>query len=807
MRYASCRGRHPGFLFKRSVITVLAILPLVGVVNVGYAAGTSGAVSAVREFSVPAGPLGEALTTFASQAGVSLQASAGLVRGKQSAGLQGNFSVSAGFNALLAGSGLEIVRTAQGVYVLRKAADNELTPVSVTAGETSLGEAAPIFNGGQVSTANRLGLLGNMDIMEAPFNVTGYTSELITDQQARSVADVLVNNDSSVRLMGSRGDLLDDYTVRGFPVSGQDISLNGMYGLLPYWRVPVESAERVELLRGPSAALNGMPPSGSVGGAINVVPKRAGEAPLTRLTMDYSSDAQLGTHLDVGRRFGEENRFGVRFNGVYREGDTALEDQSRESPLASLGLDYRGERLKLSADLLYQKEKLDGLIRPVLLSAGAQIPDAPDTSKLYGMKNSYSDAETFSAVANAEFALHDNLEAYASFGGRRNSWDTEAANVLISNADTGDSAFSSARQRTIRHTLSSQAGLKGRFETGDIRHEVTFGVTRYDHKEGMVFQFYAPVPGNLYAPPVAINNDTSALDGHIPTTNESVLSGMGITDRLFLFDDRFQLTLGARRQWIDSTSYDQASGAVTNDYQDQAWTPMVGVAYLPTSSLTFYGNAVQGLSPGQTAPITANNAGEQLAPYKSEQYELGMKYDSGSWGGTWALFQIEKPNAIIDMGNNFTDDGEQRNRGLELNLFGEPLENVRVLGAVTFMDTEQTRTQGGANDGREARGVADHQANIGIDWDLPFLAGASVNARWIYTGEAYYNADNSLTVPSWERYDAGAKYRFNAGGTPITLRANVENLLGEDYWQAASAYDAMNIGTPRTVSLAVTADF
>ncbi len=76
-------------------------------------------------------------------------------------------------------------------------------------------------------------------------------------------------------------------------------------------------------------------PGGSVGGTINLVPKRADDQPLTRVSVDWTQRGQLGTHLDIGRRFGENNAFGVRFNGVHRNGDTAVDHQSREFPMLS----------------------------------------------------------------------------------------------------------------------------------------------------------------------------------------------------------------------------------------------------------------------------------------------------------------------------------------------------------------------------------------------------------------------------------------------------------------------------------------
>nr|VUD31899.1 putative TonB-dependent receptor [Raoultella sp. NCTC 9187] len=57
-----------------------------------------------------------------------------------------------------------------------------------------------------------------------------------------------------------------------------------------------------------------------------------------------------------------------------------------------------------------------------------------------------------------------------------------------------------------------------------------------------------------------------------------------------------------------------------------------------------------------------------------------MKVDYGTVGGSLALFQIKKPNAISDANGYYGLDGEQRNRGAELNVFGEPMLGLRLNG-------------------------------------------------------------------------------------------------------------------------------
>ncbi len=167
------------------------------------------------------------------------------------------------------------------------------------------------------------------------------------------------------------------FNLRGFGVSANDIAYNGLYGMIPYYRATAELAERVEVLKGPSALLNGMPPGGSVGGSVNVVPKRAGDKPLARVTGTYASDAQFGVHVDVGQRFGDEKLFGIRFNGVYRDGDTSVNDQSKRTKLAALGLDWRTQRVRLSADFYTSEDHLNGLNRGVSLAPGLGVPSRP----------------------------------------------------------------------------------------------------------------------------------------------------------------------------------------------------------------------------------------------------------------------------------------------------------------------------------------------------------------------------------------------------------------------------------------------
>jgi len=147
--------------------------------------------------------------------------------------------------------------------------------VEASADASAAGLTKP-FPGGQVARGGRFGVLGTLDNMDSPFSATSYTNELIQNQQARSVGDVLLN-DPSVRVARGFGNFQETYFIRGFLLGSDSIAYNGIYSLLPRQYISSELFERVEVLRGPSAFLNGSAPGGDgIGGSVNLSPKRAG---------------------------------------------------------------------------------------------------------------------------------------------------------------------------------------------------------------------------------------------------------------------------------------------------------------------------------------------------------------------------------------------------------------------------------------------------------------------------------------------------------------------------------------------------
>ena len=744
-------------------------------------------------FDIAPGSLEEALNQFAETTGLFFSGHGDLIEGKTTLGLRGELTASEALDQLLRDSGLsfrfEDNRTITLLNAPQKSGPVTLSAITVTGDHETLPKP---YAGGQVGSGARLGLLGNQNLFDTPFNITGYTEKLIRDQQVRSIQGILANDPSARSSAGEDGFITNDFFIRGFQTSARDIAFNGQYGLLNARRIALENVERVEILKGPSALLNGVSPNRSVGGTINLIPKRATDEPLTRLTTFFISQSQLGAHLDVGRRFGEDNAFGIRFNGVHREGGTPVDDRDSRDSFGSIGLDYRGERLRVSLDAGYLDSRVTWSSSPLAVAPGVEIPRAPDASVNLSQPFEFLDTEQRFVSAQAEFDLNDQVTLYAAGSEGRTPEFILVSTQSLQNAQGDYSNFFIFGER-IFETTSMEVGLRANFDTGPVSHQFTVAASEMRRETKSVFAFEPGGSSNLYAPTLVSEPGFPGFTGVFgaPELDESI--GISIADTLSFSNERVLLTLGARDQRIETGSYDESKVS-----------PAVGLVVKPLSDLSLYGNYIEGLESGQTAPNTAVNAGEAFPPAVTRQQELGAKYDFGNMGVSIAAFQIERPSSFTDPATNrFSFGGEQINRGLELNIFGEPANGIRLLGGIAYTEGELAKTEGGTNDGKVAPGVPEWTLNLYGEYDLPAIPGLTVTARILHTSDQYYDQANTQSIPDWTRVDAGLRYVLK---DRVTLRANVENAFDKNYWSSA-ADGFLSIGAPRTFLFSTQFDF
>ena len=196
-----------------------------------------------------------------------------------------------------------------------------------------------------------IGVLGNKLLKDTPYSVEAYSSDLIKNKQARSLADItkgdasigllpdsLVNDRSRLRIRGLESD-----QIIGKAIDGLVASIDGL-------ALPLEHLERVEILKGASGFLYGF---GTPGGIINYVLKRPTDEPFRSLSMQVMDSGLALVHGDVGGRFGADDRFGYRVNLVHESGNTYINDGESRRNSGSIALDW-----EITPDLVWRADAL-----------------------------------------------------------------------------------------------------------------------------------------------------------------------------------------------------------------------------------------------------------------------------------------------------------------------------------------------------------------------------------------------------------------------------------------------------------------
>ena len=633
--------------------------------------------------------------------------------------------------------------------------------------------------GNKAAQGARLGILGATAIVDAPVHVNAYTRELAEDWSALTLQDVL-ENDSAVVFTTNKNHLLQNFNLRGLDMGAMDIATNGLYGIAPANAVPVEMFERIEVLRGPNVLLSGMPPLSSVAGTVNMVTKRALAQPIADLTLTYGSRSYFQAHADLGKRFGDEQRLGLRFNGVYGSGEMGARDEKQKRQVGALGLDYLGDRARFSLDIYDSVNKIENgspgmfnFLGTTAIPGVGKLLDPPrgDTNMFRGTHGRYDNS---GVLARAEFDFTSDWQGYIALGGS----EAEGKGLLF-----GTRAYVTGADGTTRGAIyhvhaqserrTAETGVIGKFETGVVKHRLQLSANILKHKEGTV---------------------NTACNYCYTTEND--FRSLAIADTFGLADETVLITVGGRHQTVKMP---------LQNYSESRFSPMIAAVVRPwDNNVSLFGNYTEGLEPGQIVGVGYANTGDALAPKQTKQFELGVKLQSGDLTHTFSAYQIKRPSFIsANTGGtlpSLVDDGEQRLRGLEWSAFGMLTQDVSLLGGITHITSEQVNT------GKDTYGTPEWRARIGVEWQTP-VQGLKVGGRVIYTSAQWSDSGNKLRVPSWNRLDLNSSYATRFGATPVRLNASVENVADKKYWIGTFGDGFVMPGAPRTFKVSATVSF
>ena len=448
------------------------------------------------------------------------------------------------------------------------------------------------------------------------------------------------------------------------------------------------------------------------------------------------------------------------------------------------------------------------------LNFGAAIPAVPRSDANFAQDYTFTEVTDMFGTLSLEYDLSPDVLLYAKGGLRESDEEGIYGGIQVTDAATG--AATSGFHSFIPFDASNQAieaGLRAGFALGSTTHEVNVGGNMVWQEDRTAYDFFSAFDTNLYNPVQVMPQPTAFaggdLDNPYPIAQRE-LSSLFASDTIELLDDRLMLTGGVRYQKIRVDSFSYFGGALETSYDEDRWTPVVGLVVQPVEGLSLYGNYIEALQQGPTAStdpaLGLANPGAVLAPRTSQQYEIGGKLALGPVFASLALYRIERPgegtftNADGDL--EFGYVGDQRHEGVEITLNGELAPGLRLITGAAFTDAK-------LDNGEEVVGVPEFTFNANAEWDLPFVPGATLTGRVTHTGEQAANAAGTLSLDDWTAVDLGARYVFAAGNNPVTLRVTVDNVFDEAYW--ASAFDAFNPallqGAPRTVKASASISF
>ena len=606
-----------------------------------------------------------------------------------------------------------------------------------------------------------------------PANVGVVDRQLFEDQGATVLGDALVNV-SGVGVQTGFG-VFDLFVLRGFD------SLSGGLILTDGAPEPESSfyqlynTERVELFKGPAGFLYGGNP---LAGLVNLVRKAPLPTRFTVLGVAGGSFATYESSLDAN--WSDGGPWSLRLNGLWRQGDGHRDGLDHETLAVNPVVAWRPDdktTLTLGLEWLEADFQPDAGI-PVIDGRIAAVP----RERSYASPFDRSEQQIGRLQLDFERQLSDRTTLRNKTYVRQLDWlsDGTLLGFVFPNA-----AGSLDVSRTLlllddrQEFVGNQLELVMTRETGRVTHRLLAGieVSRFADEYTLDVALLPTI--DVFRPLETAAGQPFVLPGFSSAGDaRSTVVAPYFVDQIAL-SDRLQLLAGAR--W-DSIDFDDAVSGVARSQSELS--PMLGLVFRATEAVSLYANAGRSFAPPPPRVLDAPQ------PEESRQVEIGARWTTadGKLRATVAAYELERDNIAIPDDNGFTQQaGDQRSRGVELELAASPAPGWRALFNYAYNDAELTRFSelvqlplppGFAVFDRSGNRPAFAPEQLAGFWVSRRLANgwhAGAGARWV--GEQFIAEDNATRLDSYALLDASVGRTLGAWRWSLHL----ENLADRDY--------------------------
>ena len=635
----------------------------------------------------------------------------------------------------------------------------------------------------QLPAANTIATKLPVSLRQTPASVGVVTSALIENQDAVVLSDAL-RNISGVNPQTGFG-AFDYFTIRGFESLTNSLVLIDGAGEPEVTFYNLYNIDRVEVLKGPSAFLYGANP---LSGTINLVRKQPVFKNFLHVGSSYGKFKSYRSTVDLGLA-NLNSSLAFRLNALWQDSENYRDDKANDNLSVNPALTWRvNEKTSLTANFEYVKSNYEPDSGLPLLNN--QIPNVPRTQS-YQSPFDKSEQKILRARLDFETRLNEAVTLRNKFYYTDLDW--QSGGTLLLGAFPSPFGEVVGRTMTILDDRQKLAGNQleavFNFRTGSLRHQILTGLEL--NRLGDEFSLNVgllPVIG-LNSPQETATSVTSFP--FMVTDARSVTFAPYLLDQI-IFSEKFQTFIGGR---YDVTDYEDARTLFTQTGQPfssptkrefKKASPMLGLVYSPTPNFSFYTNGGQAFGPPSTQVVGDIKAEE------SEQVEIGVKtqFFNRKLNTSLAVYNLKKDNLTIpDFSGLLYNTGNQKSRGLEIEMAAEPSRGWQMFAAYAFTEAELTEfqedilvlTQQGPIPQRVDRSgntpafAPKHILNVWTNKEFNQRLGVGVGGR--YLSEQFIDEDNQFKIDGIFLVDAMLYYNIGQWRWSI----NAKNLTDTKY--------------------------
>ncbi|KAA3437007.1 TonB-dependent receptor [Rufibacter hautae] len=666
-------------------------------------------------------------------------------------------------------------------------------------------------------------------VMDVPQTISTVTKELIEDQQAFTLNDV-VKNVAGVNQYSS----YDDLTVRGFR-NGYESGFRLVNGLRSgysygngFFRVPLTvNLEWVEVLKGPGAALFG---DINPGGTINMVTKKPLEEDRKAVSFSVGSFQTMRSTLDFTGALTVDKTLLYRLNVGYENTKTFRDVNDRASFIVAPTITFRPtENTTFNAELVYSN--FNGYLDRGLPIQAGDLYALPFSFTL-SQPNDHFRVTDLSLNASLNQKINDQLSFNVAYMKFAYAEDIKEHRTLNTFADAPLNTVMNLRyfeRRAKEYTDNLSAYFSYAGNTGPLSHKVVLGAdyvkfstdknsTMFEARQQLVNGKAVPLTFDLRNPVYEIKNTSDYIRRPTPQFFIDYLNSVFHTTGLYVQDqvevtDKLGLLLGLRYELFrDERDYGNGEETV----QQNMLLPRAGLTYSVLENVNYFASYNQGFRPINPRYIKfpeRYGRGEPFENEQSYQVETGFKgeFFQKALFATVSFYQIEKRNTLINTGQVteegnpiYRQNGKARSRGMELEVTGNLLPNFNLNANYAFNRTEILDADVAAENGMVAANAPKYSAGLWAKYTFtgPVLNGVGIALGGNYVSrrrmEVQVNAVNTgeLIWDYWPEYTvvtAALFYHVNK----FKLSLNLNNVLNKRYFVGGYDYFRASPGAPR----------